>query len=114
MRIKDAQNMNDLKVRWVHSEAQLANGLTKGKDLRQLMPFYDMEQCWRIVEDPKCLQREDGKLRARHHWKAPSHPATARTTYRATTSRGLRFLVCVFLVSGMQEVHSFFRFTHRT
>ena len=52
MRIKDAQNTNELKVRWVHSEAQLANGLTKGKELRQLSLFYDMDQCWRIVEDP--------------------------------------------------------------
>ena len=52
MRIKDAQNTNEFKVRWVHSEAQLANGLTKGKELRQLSLFYDMDQCWRIVEDP--------------------------------------------------------------
>ena len=52
MRIKDAQNINNVTIRWVHSEAQLANGLTKGKELRQLRLYYDMDQFWRIVEDP--------------------------------------------------------------
>lgn len=52
MRLKDSQNHNNLQVRWVHSEAQLTNGLTKGRELRQLLLFYDMDQTWRIVEDP--------------------------------------------------------------
>ena len=52
MRLKEAQEVNQVKVRWVHSDAQLSNSLTKGKELRQILLFYELNQCWRIVEDP--------------------------------------------------------------
>ena len=52
MRIKEGQSLNKVKVRWVHSEAQLANGLTKAKELRQLLLFYQLGSAWKIVEDP--------------------------------------------------------------
>lgn len=51
MSIKDAQTRNRVIVRWVHSDAQIANSLTKDKEQRQLNLFYDMQQRWRIVED---------------------------------------------------------------
>ena len=40
-------------MRWVHGEAQLANGLTKGNEFKQLELFYSMGQRWRLVEDPE-------------------------------------------------------------
>ena len=50
--LKEAQERNLVDVRWVHSEAQLANGLTKGGEFKQLSLFYDMQCRWRVVEDP--------------------------------------------------------------
>ncbi|CAE7453298.1 RE1, partial [Symbiodinium sp. CCMP2456] len=49
--VKESQMATNLKVRWVHSEAQLANALTKrgGKELEL---YYKMRFMWRIVEDP--------------------------------------------------------------
>lgn len=49
--LKEAQNTNGVIIRWVHSEAQLANSLTKSREMRQLNLYYDMRQCWCIVED---------------------------------------------------------------
>ena len=52
MRRKESQNVNQVLVRWAHSDAQLANGLTKARELRQLLLYYNMGQHWKIVEDP--------------------------------------------------------------
>ena len=41
-----------MKVRWVHSEAQLANSLTKWNGGHELELFYRLRSCWRNVEDP--------------------------------------------------------------
>ena len=49
--VKDSQLRTQLKVRWVHSEAQLANGLTKAGCNRELELYYQMGHRWRIVED---------------------------------------------------------------
>ena len=49
--LKSAQIRNRVVIRWVHSEAQLANGLTKANEFKQLQLFYQMRQRWRIVED---------------------------------------------------------------
>ena len=49
--MKEAQIRNQVIVRWVHSEAQLANGLTKPKEYKQFHMFFDMNQRWKIVED---------------------------------------------------------------
>ena len=51
--LKEAQARTQVQVRWVHSEAQLANALTKGGPNRELELFYRMRHCWRIVEDPE-------------------------------------------------------------
>ncbi|CAE7220198.1 RE1 [Symbiodinium sp. CCMP2592] len=45
--LKEAQ----VQVRWVHSEAQLANTLTKASGGKELELFYRMKCRWRIVED---------------------------------------------------------------
>ena len=52
--LKEAQNNHGLIMRWVHSEAQLANALTKGGS-RELELFYRMKHTWRIVEDPEMM-----------------------------------------------------------
>ena len=49
--LKEAQQNTLLTVRWVHSEAQLANALTKGGPCQELELFYRMGHQWRIVED---------------------------------------------------------------
>ena len=47
---KSAQRTNQLHVRWVHSEAQLGNALTK-PCARELELYYKGGQLWRIVQD---------------------------------------------------------------
>ena len=49
--LKESQDTTNLVIRWVHSEAQLANSLTKGGS-KELELFYRMNAAWRIVEDP--------------------------------------------------------------
>ncbi|CAE7653027.1 RE1 [Symbiodinium sp. CCMP2592] len=49
--IKEAQAKTQVIIRWVHSEAQLGNSLTKHNANKELELFYRMHHCWRIVED---------------------------------------------------------------
>ena len=49
--IKESQDRTGLTVRWVHSEAQLANGLTKAGAGHEMEMYYQMQHRWRIVED---------------------------------------------------------------
>ena len=52
--IKEAQERTKLLVRWVHSEAQLSNSLTKEGGSHELELFCNkMGQRWRMVEDPQ-------------------------------------------------------------
>ncbi|CAE7701788.1 RE1 [Symbiodinium sp. CCMP2592] len=53
--VKEAQMSTGIHVRWVHSEAQLANGLTKSGPSREFELFYQMQGRWRIVEDPSMM-----------------------------------------------------------
>ena len=64
--IKESQMRMGLQVRWVHSEAQLANSLTKSGGQREYDPFIKMKQQWRLVEDTTVMsakrRREQGLL----------------------------------------------------
>ncbi|CAE7201192.1 RE2 [Symbiodinium sp. CCMP2592] len=51
--LKEAQARTQVHIRWVHSEAQLANALTKSGPNRELELYYRMRYSWRIVEDPE-------------------------------------------------------------
>ncbi|CAE7275475.1 unnamed protein product [Symbiodinium sp. CCMP2456] len=51
--LKEAQRNTGLHIRWVHSEAQLANSLTKAAGGREIELYYQMRHQWRIVEDPQ-------------------------------------------------------------
>ncbi|CAE7779652.1 RE1 [Symbiodinium sp. CCMP2456] len=51
--LKEAQARTQVCIRWVHSEAQLANALTKDGTNRELELYYRMRHSWRIVEDPE-------------------------------------------------------------
>ena len=53
--VKDSQMNTDLEIRWVHSEAQLANGLTKAGTSREFELYYKMGGRWRIMEDPSMM-----------------------------------------------------------
>ena len=50
--LKESQLQTGLIMRWVHSEAQLANALTKRQNCKELDLFYHMNHSWKIVEDP--------------------------------------------------------------
>ena len=49
--IKEAQARTKLRIRWVSSQAMLANSLTKKGEDVQLGRFVQMGQVWRIVDD---------------------------------------------------------------
>ena len=51
--LKESQERLQTHIRWVHSEAQLANALTKAGPCQELELFYRMGHQWRIVEDPE-------------------------------------------------------------
>ena len=51
--LKETQSSVGVTLRWVHSEAQLANSLTKAGGAKELEMFYKMQYQWRIVEDPE-------------------------------------------------------------
>ena len=53
MGLKEAQETTGVLLRWVHSEAQLANALTKIQNHKELELYYSMRHQWRIVEDPE-------------------------------------------------------------
>lgn len=48
--MKHAQRTNHVNLRWVHSESQIANALTK-ENAKELELFYKMNGVWRIVVD---------------------------------------------------------------
>ena len=50
--LKEAQQRTQVIIRWVHSEAQLGNSLTKKHGGKELELFYKMAHTWKIVEDP--------------------------------------------------------------
>ena len=50
--LKEASVRTDMPIRWVHSDAQLANSLTKDSEQQQLQRYYHLGQAWKIVDDP--------------------------------------------------------------
>ena len=64
MGLKESQYTTDLSIRWVHSEAQLANSLTKAGGGKEIEMYYQMRYQWRIVEDEQMRsarrRRQDG------------------------------------------------------
>ena len=59
--LKEAQQNHGVILRWVHSEAQLANALTKHNS-KEMELFYRMNHSWRIVEDPSMRSARRRKL----------------------------------------------------
>ena len=78
--LKEAQQSTGLIVRWVHSEAQLANTLTKAGPGKELELYYKMGHKWRIVEDPEMKsarrRKSDGTAPLHNHTKTPPQPTT--------------------------------------
>ena len=59
--LKEALTNTNLPIRWVNSDAQLANSLTKDTELHQIQRFYHLGQCWKIVEDPLMMSAKNRK-----------------------------------------------------
>jgi hypothetical protein len=49
--LKDSSTESGTMLRWVHSDAQLANSLTKPLEKQQLLLFFQLNQSWRIIYD---------------------------------------------------------------
>ena len=79
MRLKESQTVNQVMIRWVHSDAQLANSLTKGKELRQILLFYDMQQRWRIVDDPTMSSARKRKQKGQTPLEQAPNPQVSTT-----------------------------------
>ncbi|CAE7358286.1 nphp3 [Symbiodinium sp. CCMP2592] len=61
--LKEAQQRTGLQIRWVHSEAQLSNPLTKAGGPKELELFYRMGNVCKIVEDPDMLSAKRRKAK---------------------------------------------------
>ena len=59
--IKESQMTTKVELRWVHSEAQLANSLTKQGGHREYDLFYRMNHRWRLVEDESMMSAKRRK-----------------------------------------------------
>ena len=53
--LKEAQWNTGVTIRWVHSEAQLANSLTKANGMREYELYSKMGHRWRLVEDDSMM-----------------------------------------------------------
>lgn len=53
--VKDSMQDTGLMLRWVHSDAQLANSMTKPSEKQQIQMFKQMGQKWRIIYDPNMV-----------------------------------------------------------
>ena len=88
MSLKDAQLRNQVIVRWVHSDAQIANSLTKGKELHQLHLFYEMNQRWRVVDDETMSsarkRKEKGLKPLDNHHPLPESHSSEHTSNHST------------------------------
>ena len=49
--LKESSNRTGMMLRWVHSDAQLGNSLTKPSEKHQALLFLKMNQCWKITYD---------------------------------------------------------------
>ena len=59
--LKEGVVRTQTPIRWVHSDAQLANSLTKDSEPQQLQKFYQLNQRWRIVDDPQMRSARNRK-----------------------------------------------------
>ena len=50
--IRQQKEQTALQIRWVHSDAMLADGLTKDRAAKHLLEFFRQGQRWRLVDDP--------------------------------------------------------------
>ncbi|CAK0907600.1 unnamed protein product, partial [Prorocentrum cordatum] len=50
--IRQQKEQTALQIRWVHSDAMLADGLTKDRAAKVLLEFFRSGQRWRLVDDP--------------------------------------------------------------
>ena len=60
--LKDSSEESGTELRWVHSDAQLGNSLTKPTEKGQLQLFFKLGQRWRIVYDEN--MRSAGRRKA--------------------------------------------------
>ena len=61
--IRQQKEQTALQMKWVHSDAMLADGLTKPAAARALLEFFEQGQQWRLVDDP--LHQSARKRKAR-------------------------------------------------
>ena len=72
--LKASQWNTGVQLRWVHSEAQLANPLTKGGNPREYELYVKMGHRWRLVEDESMMsarRRKELGLRPLDHCQFP-------------------------------------------
>eukprot|EP00435_Cladocopium_sp_Y103_P031789 s1589_g8.t1 len=53
--IKESMSATGLMLRWVHSDAQMANSHTKPSENHQILMFQCLQSKWRIIYDPDML-----------------------------------------------------------
>ncbi len=64
--IKESAKKSALDLRWVNSDAQLADALTKAAAVEKLQRFFAMGSCWKITYDPSMLSAKRRKALGLH------------------------------------------------
>ena len=82
--LKSAQRNNVVRVRWVHSEAQLGNALTKS-GAKELEMFYQMGGTWRIVNDPKMRSARKRRSEGMETFEGHTEQHNEHKTYMLTS-----------------------------
>ena len=83
MSLKAAQLRNNVLVRWVNSGAQLANPLTKARELREML-FYRLNHHWKIVEDETMSSAKTRKLKGQSPLEDTKVPHTSTPSVHST------------------------------
>lgn len=85
--LKSAQRNNHVTVRWVHSEAQIANALTKG-GAKELDMYYQMKGTWRIVQDEQMRSSRKRRSEGITTFQQSTSEESSKKTQEESTSKG--------------------------
>ena len=77
--------MSQVLVRWVHPDAPLANGLTKARELKQLLLYYSTGQHWKIVEDPTMSSARKREEKGQQPLEDASHTTPSSEVDKVTS-----------------------------
>ena len=86
-RTENRHRVARVTVRWVHSEAQIANALTKG-GAKELDMYYQMKGTWRIVQDEQMRSSRKRRSEGITTFQQSTSEESSKKTQEESTSKG--------------------------